>query len=102
MRIAPGVASGGMAQAADTARAIRDALAQARSTGTAPAIIVLDDVTRESLRRAGLGYWSAGRATWSLFNVPVVTGLVSGWRLRFPSDPGAAANGHRPEPGPDP
>lgn len=84
-----------MAQVFNTARAIHEAITDARSAGTAPAAIVLDDVTRDCLRRAGLGYWSAGPATWSLFNVPVVTGLVSGWRLQLPSEPGTA--GHRPE-----
>ncbi len=90
-----------MARATDTARAIHEALARARSAGRCPAVIVLDEPTRRGLQRVGLGYWSAGPSTWSLFNVPVVTGLVSGWRLQFPSEPGAAGV-HRGERSPPP
>jgi hypothetical protein len=82
MRIALGVASGGMEHANDTARAILNALLEAHSADKTPQAIILDETTRECLQRAGLGYWSAGPATWSLFNVPVVVGPVAGWRLR--------------------
>lgn len=92
--MALGVASGLMAQALDIARAIHQALSKARSAGAAPAVIVVDDATRDRLQRAGLGYWAAGPATWSLFNVPVVTGLVSGWRLRLASEGGTPRGPH--------
>lgn len=70
-----------MAQPTDAALAILGALAETHSAGRTPAAIVLDDATRESLQQAGLGYWSAGPATWSLFNVPVVMGEMPGWSL---------------------
>jgi hypothetical protein len=80
-----------MAHATETARAIVSALIEAQSAGRPPDAIILDEATRKSLQDAGLGYWSAGPATWSLFNVPVEIGPVSGWRLRFPPGPGGAA-----------
>jgi hypothetical protein len=83
MRIASGVASGVMDHATDTARAILSALIEAHSAGKTPQAIFLDEVTRESLERVGLGYWSAGPATWSLFKVPVVVGPMAGWRLQL-------------------
>ncbi len=70
-----------MSHAIDTANAIQEALTEAYSAGLVPLAIILDDATRQSLERAGLGYWSAGAGTWSLFNVPVVIGDVQGWRL---------------------
>jgi hypothetical protein len=70
-----------MAPAIDTANAIHEALTEAYSAGLIPHAIILDVATQESLERAGLGYWSAGPSTWSLFNVPVVIGPVQGWSL---------------------
>ena len=80
-----------MAHASDTALAILKALAEARAAGKTPLAIILDDVTREGFQAMHIGDWSAGPATWSLFGVPVVTGLVPGWRLRLSSETGAAA-----------
>lgn len=70
-----------MAPASDVARAISEALSAARSAGNTPQVIVLDAATQRSLEQAGLGYWTAGPGTWSLFNVPVVIGDVQGWSL---------------------
>jgi hypothetical protein len=78
------------AQDANIARAILRALIEAHSAGTSPVTIVLDETTRDGLQDLGLGYWSAGPNTWSLFNVPVVVGVVPGWRLRVSSEPGGA------------
>ncbi len=85
-----------MAHVTDTAHAILRVLIEAHSAGKTPQAIVLDETTWEGLQRTGLGYWSAGPAMWSLFNVPVVTGQVSGWRLQVPSEPGASSS-HRHE-----
>lgn len=76
-----------MAHASEIALDILEALTEARTAGRTPQAIVLDDATRESLQALGLGYWSAGPGAWSLFSVPVVTGLVSGWRLRLLQEP---------------
>lgn len=70
-------------QATDVARAIVKALTQAHLVGRAPAAIVLDAATQEGLQTLGLGYWSAGPGTWSLFNVPVLIENVPGWHLLF-------------------
>ena len=83
------MASGGMTHATDTAHAILRALIEAHSAGRRPEAIILDEATQESLQNLGLGYWSAGPATWSLFNVPVVVGPGLGWQLRLPPEPNA-------------
>ncbi len=85
-----------MGQTTDTARTIVTALVEAHSAGRAPDAIILDETTQEALQRMGLGYWSAGRSTWSLFNVPVVIDLAPGWRLRFSSEPNTAFSTERP------
>jgi hypothetical protein len=72
-----------MAPASDVARAISEALSEARSAGNTPQAIVLDVATQRSLEQAGLGYWSAGSGTWSLFGARVVIGEVQGWRLQL-------------------
>lgn len=76
-----------MAHASEIALDILKALTEARTAGRTPHAIVLDDTTRENFQALGLGYWSAGPGAWSLFSVPVVTGLVSGWRLRLLPEP---------------
>lgn len=76
-----------MAHASEIALEILKALTEARTAGRTPHAIVLDDTTRESFQALGLGYWSGGTGTWSLFGVPVVTGLVSGWRVRLLPEP---------------
>lgn len=88
---ARGVTFGGMAQTTDTLTAILWSLGEACSAGRTADTIILDEATRESIQRAGFGYWSAGPATWSLFNVPVVTGDVQGWRLQLSYGRAAAA-----------
>lgn len=72
-----------MTPASDVARAISEALTEAQSAGKTVVAITLDVATQESLERAGLGYWSAGSGTWSLFNVPVLIGPVQGWSLEL-------------------
>ena len=72
-----------MAHAIETASAIVRAMIEAHSAGKTPQVIILDEVTQASLEQAGLGYWSAGRGTWSLFKVPVVVGPMAGWRLQL-------------------
>jgi hypothetical protein len=79
-----------MSHATNTAQAIGKALIEARSVGRTPHSIVLNVATREGLQDLGLGYWSAGRATWSLFNVPVVIGLQTEWRLELAPEADAA------------
>lgn len=51
--------------------------------GKTPEAIILHVATQKSVEQAGLGYWSAGPGTWSLFNLPVVIGPMQGWSLQL-------------------
>lgn len=67
----------------EVARAILKALIDARTARRSLLAIVLDGPTQKGLEAMGLGYWSAGPGTWSLFKVPVVIGSAPGWHLLF-------------------
>lgn len=82
---------GAMACTAETALTILEALTEARSAGRVPSVIILDEATQANLQELHIGCWAAGPATWSLFGVPVVTGLRRGWGLRLVPDAEAEA-----------
>jgi hypothetical protein len=80
-----------MAHASDAALAILKALSEAHAAGKTPLAIILDDATQAGFQAMHIGDWSDGPATWSLFGVPVVTGLAPGWQLRLSFETGATA-----------